>query len=83
MTAYKTDENNYRLVSLSSGISKVIGKTVYDRLYRLLEQNKKIAIINFDLQSNTRALGEITEKVKNSFDKSFRACGECLDLKRE
>lgn len=60
-----------------------MGKTAYNRLYRLLEQNKKIAIINFDLQSNTRALGEITGKVKNSFEKGFRACDECLDLKRE
>ena len=59
--------SNYRPISLTSNISKIIEKLVHQRLYIFLENNNVLCDKEFGSQnkhSTTHALIEITEKIR-------------------
>ena len=77
--------NNYRPISLTSNISKIMEKHVHQRLYLFLESNKVLYDEQFGFRnkhSTTHALIEITEKIREALDKKQFACGIFIDLQK-
>ena len=77
--------NNYRPISLTSHISKIMEKLVHQRLYLFLESNKVLYDKQFGFRnkhSTTHALIEITEKFREALDKKHFACGIFIDLQK-
>ena len=59
---------------------------MYDRLYSFLDKKESLYEHQFGFRNNcstTRALVEITESIRKSYDNSLYSCGLFLDLKRE
>ena len=79
------DCNNYRPISLTSNISKLLKKLIRTRLYSFLESNKVICNCQFGFRNNhstTHALIDITEKIRSALDKGTFACGVYIDLQK-
>ena len=72
------DCNNYRPISLSSNISKIIEKLVHRQLYRFLEFNNVLYTNEFgfcNLHSMDHALITMTEKIRKALDNGKVTCG--------
>ena len=86
----KTDTlecTNYRSISLTSNISKILEKLVHKRLYCFLDQNEFLYNNQYGFRSNhsaTQALIDITEKIRNALEenKKHYACGVFIDLEK-
>ena len=81
----KSECDNYRPISLISKISKLIEKTVHERLYSFLEKEQILFERQFGFRNNrstTDALIDITERIGNACDKDLYACGAFLDFKK-
>ena len=68
------DCNNYRPISLTSNISKLLKKLIRTRLYSFLESNKVICNCQFGFRNNhstTHGLIDITEKIRSALDKGI------------
>ena len=79
------DCNNYRTTSISSNISKLIEKRLYNRLYKLLDQkecpyNNQLGFRNH--HSTNHTLITITEKIRNALDDGKYTCGLFLDFQK-
>ena len=77
--------NNYRPISLTSNISKIMEKLVHQRLYLFLESNKVLYDEQFGFRnkhSTAHALIEITKKIREVLDKKQFACGIFIDLQK-
>ena len=77
--------NNYRPISLLLNTSKLIEKLLYNRLYKFLNQNKRLFNYQFGFQnhhSTNDALISITEKIRNTLDEGKFACGIFLDVQK-
>ena len=84
-TGDKSECDNYRPVSLISNISKLIEKTVHERLYSFLEKEQLLFEGQFGFRNNrstTDKLINITERIRNACDKGLYACGSFLDFKK-
>ena len=82
---HKLEVNNYRPISLTTNISKIIEKLIHGRLNSFLEQNNIFYSSQFgfrDRHSTSHALIEITDKIMKACDQSLFACGVYLDLKK-
>ena len=58
---------------------------VHDRLYRFLEQNNTLHNYQFGFRNNystNHALIEITEQIRNAFDKNLFTCGVYINLQK-
>ena len=72
----KSECDNYRPISLISNISKLIEKTVHERLYFFLEKEQLLFEGQFGFSNNlstTDALINITERIRNACDKGLYA----------
>ena len=81
----KNECDNYRPISLISNITKLIEKTVHERLYSFLEKEQLLFEGQFGFrnnQSTTDALIDITEWIWDACDKGLSACGAFLDFKK-
>ena len=77
--------NNYRPISLTSNISKLLEKLIHTRLYSFLESNKVIYNRQFEFGNNhstTHALIDITEKIRSALVKEIFVCGVYIDLQK-
>ena len=81
----KGECDNYRPISLISNISKLIEKTVHERLYSFLEKEQLLFEGQFRFRNNRStadALIDITERIRDARDKDLNACGAFLDFKK-
>ena len=79
------DCNNYRPISLTSNISKLLERLIHTRLYSFLESNKVIYNRQFGFRNNhptTHTLIDITEKIRSALDKGIFASGVYIDLQK-
>ena len=79
------DCNNYRPVSLSSNLSKLIEKLVHNRLYNFLDKYKLLYEHQYGFQKKhftNHALIDITEKIRSALDQNIFACGVFIDLQK-
>ena len=70
--------SNYRPISLLSNIHKILERIVYNRLYKLSEDNKLVYNLQFGFwqkHSITHALIHLTEKICEQFDSGKYGCG--------
>ena len=77
--------NNYRPISLTSNLSKLLEKLVHERLYFFLEKKSVIYEQQYGFRnkhSTTHALTDITEKIRAALDKKLYACGVFIDLQK-
>ena len=77
--------DNYRPVSLSSNIGKLIEKLIHVRLNIFLETNNCLYENQFGLRkrhSTNHALITITEKSRQTLDNNNYMCGVFLDFQR-
>lgn len=80
-----TECNNYRPISLTSNVSKLIEKIIHQRLYSFLERNNVFYESQFGFRNNhstNHALLKITENIREACDKNEFTCGVFLDLKK-
>ena len=76
---------NYRPISLTSNIGKILEKLVNTRLYCFLDQNEILYNNQYGFRNNhsaTHALIDITEKIRNALDSKYYACGVFIDLEK-
>ena len=79
------DCNNYRPVSLTSNLSKLIEKLVHKRLCNFLEKHKLLYEHQYGFQkkhSTYHALIDITEKIRSALDQNIFARGIFIDLQK-
>ena len=77
--------NNYRPISMTAGISKIVEKLVHQHLYIFLENNTILYDKQFGFRnkhSTMHALIKITEKIREALDKKQFACGIFIDLQK-
>ena len=77
--------NNYRPISLTSNISKIMEKLAHQRLYLFLENNNVLYDKQFRFRnkhSPNHALIEITEKIRQALDKRQFICCIFIDLQK-
>ena len=77
--------NNYRPISLLSIFDKIIEKLMHKRLYNFLNEHSILFSNQFGFRKNnstSTALIQITEKIKESIDKSKYGCGIFIDLRK-
>ena len=77
--------NNYRPISLTSNISKIMEKLAHQRLYLFLENNNVLYDKQFGFRnkdSSNHALIEITEKIREALDKKQFVCNIFIDLQK-
>ena len=77
--------NNYRPISLLSIFDKIIEKLMHKRLYNFLNEHSILFSNQFGFGKNistSTALIQITEKIKESIDKSKYGCGIFIDLRK-
>ena len=80
----KVDYANYRPISLLSNIEKIIEKLMYKRLSNFLDIKNLIYSLQFGFRqkySNTHALINLTESIRQTLDQSF-GCGIFVDLQK-
>ena len=76
---------NYRHISLTSNINKILEKLVRKRLYRFLDQNEILYNNQYaftNIRSVIHPVIDITEKIRNALDNSYYACGVFIDLEK-
>ena len=76
---------NYRPISLTSNISKILEKLVHKCLFCFLDQNETLYNNQYGFRNNhsaTHALIDITEKIRNALDSKYYACGVFIDLEK-
>ena len=74
----KLDYSNYRPISLSSNIEKILEKLMYGRLYTFLNNKNIIYDLQFGLRqqySTSHALINITESIRKTLDDGNIDCG--------
>ena len=77
--------NNYRPISLTSNISKIMEKLAHQRLYLFLENNNVLYDKQFGFRnkdSSNHAPIEITEKIREALDKKQFVCDIFIDLQK-
>ena len=77
--------NNYRPISFLSIFDKIIEKLMHKRLYNFLNEHSILFSNQFGFRKNnstSTALIQITEKIKESIDKSKYGCGIFIDLRK-
>ena len=77
--------NNYRPISLLSIFDKIIEKLMHKRLYNFLNEHSILFSNQFGFRKNnstSTALIQITEKIKESIDKSKYGCEIFIDLRK-
>ena len=81
----KSECDNYRPISLISNISKLLEKLVHERLYSFLEKEKLLFEGQYGFRnkrSTTDTLTDITERIRDPYDKGYYACGAFLDFRK-
>ena len=81
----KSECDNDRPISLISNISKLLEKLVHDRLYSFLEKEKLLLEGQYGFRnkrSTTDTLTDITERIRDPYDKGYHACGAFLDFRK-
>ena len=76
---------NYRPISLTSNISKILEIIVHKRLFCFLDQNETLCNSQYGFRNNhsaTHALIDLTEKIRNALDSKYDACGVFIDLEK-
>ena len=82
---YYLECNNYRAISLTSNISKLLEKLIYTRLYSFLKCGKVIYNRQYGFRNNhstTHALIDITETIRSALGKGIFDCGVYTDLQK-
>ena len=77
--------NNYRPISLTSSICKVMEKLIYQHFSMFLESNEIFYKDQFGFRnkhSTNHALTDITEIIIDALDKKMFACGIFIDLQK-
>ena len=80
-----TGGTNYRPISLTSNISKIVEKLVHKCLYHFLDQNEILYNNQYSFRNNHStiyALIDITEKIINALDNNNYACAVSIDLEK-
>ena len=73
----KLNQSNYRPISLSSNIEKILEKLMYKRLYTFLDYNNIIYGLQFGFRqqySTSQALINITENIRKALDDGNIGC---------
>ena len=73
----KLNQSNYRPISLSSNIEKILEKLIYKRLYTFLDYNNIIYGLQFGFRqqySTSQALINITENIRKALDDGNIGC---------
>ena len=81
----KSECDHDRPIPLISNVSKLIEKTVHERLYSFLEKEQVLFEGQFGFTNNrstTDALTDITERITDARDKGIYACAAFLDFKK-
>ena len=76
---------NYRPISLTSNISKILEKLVHKCLYHFLDQNEILYNNQYGFRNNNsviHALIDITEEIRNSLENKNYTCGVFMDLEK-
>ena len=76
---------NYRPISLTSNISKILEKLVYKRLYHFLDLNEILYNNQYGFKNNHSAIHALidkTEKIRNPLDNKNYPCGVFIDLEK-
>ena len=79
------DFNNFRPISLTSNISKLLEKHIHTRLYSFIKSNKVTYNRQFGFRNNhstTHVLIDLTKKIRSALDKGIFACGVYIDLQK-
>ena len=79
------DCNNYRPVSLTSNLSKLIEKLVHKRFYNFLKKHKLLYEHQYGFQkkdSTNHALIDITEKIRSALDQNVFTYSIFIDLQK-
>ena len=72
------DSNNYRPISLSSNLSKMIERLINKRLYSFLHPNDCLFTYQFSFRNHNwtkHALISITERIRKNLDEGKFNCG--------
>ena len=80
----KLDYRNYRPISLSSNIEKILEKLMYKRLYIFLNNNTIIYNLQFGFRqhySTPHVLINITENIRKALDEGNIGCGSFVFVK--
>ena len=75
--------SNHRLISLLSNFDKIIEKIMYSRIYKFLDKNNIIYLLQFGFRqhySTSYALLNLTEAIMKALDDGNFACGIFVDL---
>ena len=76
---------NYKPMSLTANIRKILEKLVHKCLFCFLDQNEILYNNQYGFRNNhsaTHALIDITEKIKNALDSKYYACSVFIDLEK-
>ena len=79
------DCNNFRPISLTSNISKLLEKHIHTRLYSFIKSKKVTYNRQFGFRNNhstTHVLIDITKKIRSALDKGIFAYGVYIDLQK-
>ena len=77
--------SNYRPISLSSSLDKILEKLIYSKIYEFLDKNRLIYALQFGFRqhfSTSYALLRMIEIIIKSFDDDNFACGIFVDLQK-
>ena len=81
----KSECDNHWPISLISNISKLLEKLVHERLYSFREKEKLLFEGQYGFRnkrSTTDALTDITERIRDAYDKGYYTCGAFLDFRK-
>lgn len=84
-TGEKTNPENYRPISLTTHLSKLLEKCIKNRLMDYVTKNKLLSTHQFGFQSKLGtqdAIADLTTFVTESLDKSYKPIAIFLDLKK-
>ena len=76
---------NYKPISLTLNIGKILEKFVHKRLVFFLDQNEILCNNQYGSRNNnsaTHPLIDITEKIRNALDSEHYACSVFIDLEK-
>ena len=77
--------SNYRSISLLSNLEKILGKFMYSRIFKSLNDSNSIYPLQFGFRqkhSTTHALISLTEDIRKNLDEGNIACGIFVDLQK-
>ena len=81
----KLKTSNYRPISLLSNINKILEKLMFNRVYKFLEDNNILYLLQFGFRqkhSTNHTLIDITETIRRALDDGKFACGVFIDLQK-